>query len=169
MLPVKQQKVNPADNRHGFLPVTPVMPLQSDHHLQAAVSHIGIAVADLDESIKRYTLLLNQPPAHLEDVPDQLVKVAMFEGTTSQGRVELVAATSDKSPIAKFIATRGEGLHHLCLYVDDLRSTLERLKGAGVRLIDQEPRRGAEGKLIAFVHPASMGGVLIELEERAKI
>lgn len=133
----------------------------------ATISHVGIAVADLNTAIERYKILLNQSPSALEEVPDQQVKLAMFEGTTAQGRIELVAATSPESPIAKFIATRGEGLHHLCVYVADLQATLVRLKAAGVKLIDQEPRPGAEGKLIAFVHPASMGGVLIELEERA--
>lgn len=140
----------------------------SNNELRATLSHVGIAVADLEKSIERYSLLLNQSPSSREEVPDQQVNVAMFEGNTAQGRVELVAATSEQSPIAKFISTRGEGLHHICLYVDNLRATLERLKIAGVRLIDQEPRRGAEGKLIAFVHPSGMGGVLIELEERSK-
>lgn len=130
------------------------------------ISHIGIAVADLDAAIARYQLLLDQPPSAREEVTDQKVRVAMFAGSAPHGRIELVAPTAADSPIAKFLATRGEGLHHICVYVDDLAATLSRLSAAGVRLIDAVPRRGAEGKLIAFVHPSGMGGVLIELEQR---
>ena len=132
------------------------------------ISHIGVAVADLDEAISRYRLLTGGPGPKIESVPDQKVKVAIFsEGSESSGgRIELVAATSPDSPIARFVERRGEGLHHICIYVDDLNSRLAELKKAGVKLIDETPRAGAEGGLIAFVHPSSCNGVLIELEER---
>ncbi len=139
---------------------------------KAAISHIGVAVADLEAAKTFYEQLLGRPADLEEEVAEQRVAVAMFAGRTGDasvlphGRIELVAATSDDSPIAKFIAKQGEGLHHICVYVDDIEAKLQELDNAGVRLIDREPRIGAEGKRIAFVHPKSTGGVLIELEER---
>lgn len=132
---------------------------------------MGIAVADLESAISFYELLLGTRPAFVTDVPDQKVKVAMFApgGGNDQaagGRIELLAGTDPDSPVSRFIDKRGEGLHHLCVYVDDIDSALVALEKDGVRLIDREPRVGAEGHRIAFVHPASTHGVLIELEER---
>ncbi|MFQ6008914.1 MAG: methylmalonyl-CoA epimerase [Candidatus Zixiibacteriota bacterium] len=137
------------------------------------VSHIGIAVADLEQAISRYRMLTGQNEPLIEEVPDQKVRVAMFSGNTKvtsvkESRIELVAATAPDSPIARFIAKRGEGLHHICIYVDDIEEKLSELKTAGVRLIDKTPRMGAEGRKIAFVHPAGMNGVLIELSEAPK-
>jgi methylmalonyl-CoA/ethylmalonyl-CoA epimerase len=103
------------------------------------------------------------------EVADQKVRVAIFSsgiGAHSGGRVELVAATSDDSPIKKFIEKRGEGLHHICIFVKDIDARLREMKAAGYRLIDEAPRTGAEGTRIAFVHPSSGNGVLIELEEK---
>jgi methylmalonyl-CoA/ethylmalonyl-CoA epimerase len=132
------------------------------------ISHIGIAVADLNEAIQRYRLLTGDSNPKIETVPDQKVKVAIFSGgdKSTAGRIELVAATSPDSPIARFVDKRGEGLHHVCIYVDNLDTRLAELKAAGVRLIDELPRIGAEGGRIAFVHPSAGNGVLIELEER---
>lgn len=137
------------------------------------VSHIGIAVADLDAGIRSYELLLGKAPTMIEEVPDQKVKVAIFAVAGEAhggagGNIELVAATAPDSPIARFIARRGEGLHHICVYVDDIDKKLAELKAAGAKLIDETPRIGAEGNRIAFVHPSSTGGVLIELEERKR-
>lgn len=87
-------------------------------------------------------------------------------GAPTGGRIELVAPTSPESPIAKYLSKRGEGLHHICLYVEDIEARLEAMKAEGCRLIDETPRIGAEGNRIAFVHPASGNGVLIELEEK---
>ena len=131
------------------------------------ISHIGVAVADLDEAIQRYSKLTGDTSPKIETVPDQKVKVAIFSGgeTSAGGRIELVAATSPDSPIARFIERRGEGLHHICIYVDDIDARLAELKAAGIRLIDETPRTGAEGGRIAFVHPSAGNGVLIELEE----
>lgn len=133
---------------------------------RSQISHIGIAVTDLDEAVKQFTLLTGSPPAHVETLDDQSIRVAMFGAVAGGDRIELMAATSDDSPIAKFLDKRGEGLHHLCLYVDDIDKALKSLKQSGVRLIDEEPRQGAEGTRIAFVHPSSTHGVLIELEQR---
>ncbi len=133
------------------------------------ISHVGIAVEDLDKSIKVYALLTGDSKPIIENVPAENVKVAIFSsGGKNSGRIELVAATTDNSPVAKFISKRGEGLHHICIYVDDIKSKLSELKNDGVKLIDETYRFGAEGKKIAFVHPENFNGVLIELEERQK-
>lgn len=128
------------------------------------VSHIGIAVKDLDSAIKSYEILTGSRISEVENVESEKVKVAMFSSVG--GRIELLAATSEDSPIAKFINNRGEGLHHICIYVDDIESKLRELKKAGIKVIDETYRPGAEGKKIAFVHPQNLNGVLIELEER---
>ncbi len=134
------------------------------------ISHVGIAVADLEAAMKKYTVLLGREAGEVEEVAEQKVRVAIFSGEdpSAGGRIELVTGTSEDSPISKFIAKRGEGLHHVCVFVDDIEQTLVRLKEAGLRLIDEKPRQGAEGKKIAFVHPSATGGVLLELEERAR-
>lgn len=130
------------------------------------ISHIGIAVADLDRALDQYKLLTGDSSPEVCEVPDQQVTVAIFDG--ADGRIELVAPTSDDSPVARFIEKRGEGLHHICIYVDDIRAKLTELKQAGVKLIDESPRTGAGGHLIAFVHPSGANGVLIELTQRTK-
>jgi len=137
----------------------------------ALISHVGIAVKDLSAAMKQYALLVGHEADMIEDVPEQKVKVAMFAaaGTSPEeagGRVELLQGVADDSPITKFIERKGEGLHHICIYVEDIEAKLQELKAAGVRLIDETPRIGAGGARIAFVHPAGGNGVLIELEER---
>ena len=134
------------------------------------ISHVGIAVTDLDQAIKKYSLLFNENNPAIHDVQDQKVKVAIFDGGSLKGgsRIELVAATNHASPIAKFIDKNGEGLHHICIYVENIEKKLIELQEAGVQLIDKIPRIGAEGNKIAFVHPADLNGVLIELEEIPK-
>lgn len=138
---------------------------------RSAISHIGIAVADLDKAMERYNLLIGDEAPEIEQIADQEVKVALYDFDPTDRdnpntRLELIAPTSDNSPVARFLKKRGEGLHHLCLYVDNLEEKLSQLKQAGCRLIDEQPRRGAGGKLIAFVHPESFNGVLIELQQR---
>ena len=133
------------------------------------ISHIGIAVADLAKAVERYKLLTGDSSPQVHKVPDQQVTVAIFDPADSAvGRIELVAPTSDSSPVARFIENRGEGLHHICIYVDDITAKLAELKQAGVKLIDESPRVGAGGHLIAFVHPSGSNGVLIELTEGTK-
>ncbi|MBB5022811.1 methylmalonyl-CoA epimerase [Desulfurispira natronophila] len=127
------------------------------------INHIGIAVKSLEQSIPLYRDVLKMPLETIEEVVDQKVRVAMFQ--TGESRIELLEATSPDSPIAKFIEKNGEGIHHIAYQVSDLQSELNRLKEEGVRLVDQEPRAGAHGTRIAFLHPKATGGVLTELCE----
>ncbi len=124
------------------------------------ISHIGIAVKDLDEGIAFYEKL-GLTLEGVEEVPSQKVKVAFFP--VGDTRIELLAATADDSPIAKFIEKRGEGIQHIAFAVDDLPEALQYSEEQGIRLIDKEPRPGAHKADIAFLHPRSTGGVLIEL------
>ena len=130
------------------------------------ISHIGIAVENLKDAVAKFTTILGQPPDAYEDVADQTVKTAIFPA--GESRVELLIGTSPDSPISKFINKRGPGIHHIALEVDDIHGELARLKGAGMELIDETPRRGAGGALIAFIHPRSTAGILIELQQRKK-
>jgi methylmalonyl-CoA/ethylmalonyl-CoA epimerase len=128
------------------------------------IEHIGIATEGIEESLKFWRDCLGLEVAHEEEVAEQGVRVAMLPiGDT---RVELLEATGEASPVAKFLAKRGAGVHHLAVRVADIRAALARLKASGARLIDEEPRRGADGCLIAFIHPSSANGVLVELIEQ---
>ena len=128
---------------------------------KATISHIGIAVKDLDESIKLWKETLGFDYEGTDDVPG--VKVAFFP--LGEGAVELVQSTDPNSGLAKFVEKNGGGIHHLCVRVKDIRAALAEMKGRGVKLIDEEPRVGAHGHLVAFVHPKNTGGVLLELLE----
>lgn len=133
------------------------------------VSHVGIAVADLDAAIERYTIILGRAPAMIEEVPDMGVRVALFETENAAGgHIELLAPTDPDNSIARFVDRQGDGLHHVCIYVEDIEARLTALKTAGIKLIDETPRIGALGNKIAFVHPRGGHGVLIELEEPAR-
>jgi methylmalonyl-CoA/ethylmalonyl-CoA epimerase len=125
------------------------------------IAHIGIAVDALDRILPFYRDLLGMPEVPLDDSDG--ARIAAVQAGDSL--VELLEAQSPDSPIGKFVARRGPGIHHICFAVDDLNATLERCRRAGVRLIDETPRVGAEGKAIAFLHPASTAGVLVELTE----
>jgi methylmalonyl-CoA/ethylmalonyl-CoA epimerase len=127
------------------------------------IDHVGIAVKNLDEAIKVWEGL-GLKVDEIEEVPDQKVRTAIIH--VGESRIELLEPTSEDSPIAKFIAKRGEGLHHMALGVDDVEATLEHLKEEGYRLIDEKPRPGAGGAKIAFVHPKAVTGVLLELCQR---
>lgn len=130
------------------------------------IHHLGIAVKSLEKAIPVFELLLGHPPVSREAIDDQKVRVAVFQ--VGEIRIELIEASSPDSPVARFIAKRGPGIHHLTLAVDDLRGTLEDLENHGIRLIDRNPREGAGGESIAFLHPSSTVNVLIELlEERS--
>ena len=128
------------------------------------LKHVGIAVSDLNESVALFGKLFQTKPAHTEIVKDQMVRVTFLplDGTS----VELLEPTSPESPITKFLDKRGEGIHHLSFEVIDLEAELARLKSEGFQLIDEKPRRGAEGLLVAFIHPKSTNGVLVELCQR---
>lgn len=131
------------------------------------ISHIGIAVVDLEKAIQFYSLITGDKNPKIFDVTEQKVRVALFSSENfTGGKIELLTPTSDDSPITKFLNKKGEGLHHICIYVDDINLKLEELNNSGIELIDKTPRKGAEGHLIAFIHPKSTGNVLIELEQR---
>ncbi|KIH77771.1 methylmalonyl-CoA epimerase [Geoalkalibacter ferrihydriticus] len=130
------------------------------------ISHVGIAVKSLDAAVPLYRDVLGMEFEGTEVVAEQKVKVAFF--VSGESRIELLEATSPDSPVAKFIEKNGEGVHHLAYEVDDLKATLARLQTQGVRLIDSEPRRGAHGTAIAFLHPKATGGVLTELCQPAQ-
>jgi methylmalonyl-CoA/ethylmalonyl-CoA epimerase len=125
------------------------------------IAHVGIAVRALDEILPFYRDILGLPRVPLDDADG-----ARIEGLAAgESLVELLEGQSPDSPIAKFVAKKGPGLHHICFAVDDLDGTLSRCRAAGIRLIDEIPRIGAEGKRIAFLHPSATAGVLVELSE----
>jgi methylmalonyl-CoA/ethylmalonyl-CoA epimerase len=131
--------------------------------MKAFLDHIGIAVNDLSAALAFYRDALGLDVEGAEDVASQQVRAHFVP--VGGANLELLEATAPESPIARFIAKRGPGLHHITLRVDDIHAALAQLKARGVRLIDEQPRDGAEHSLIAFVHPASTGGVLIELKQ----
>ncbi len=130
------------------------------------IAHIGIAVKDLGSSQTVFETLLGMSPSHVERVEEQKVDVSSFH--VDDTNLELTQGISDDSPITRYIEKRGEGIHHMAFEVDDIHAELSRLKDAGVRLIDEEPRMGADNFLVAFIHPKSAGGVLVELCQKAE-
>jgi methylmalonyl-CoA/ethylmalonyl-CoA epimerase len=127
------------------------------------IEHIGIAVKNLDEAIPFYEQVLGLKCYSIEEVKDQKVRTAFFK--VGQTKIELLESTDPEGPIGKFIANRGEGVHHLAYAVENLEDCLQDAESKGIRLIDQQPRKGAEGLDIAFLHPKSTAGVLTELCE----
>ncbi|MBA3806441.1 MAG: methylmalonyl-CoA epimerase [Acidobacteria bacterium] len=130
------------------------------------IEHIGIATRSLDDAIGFWRDALELDVVATEEVAEQGVRVAMLP--IGETRVELLEPTSDASPIARFLEKRGAGVHHIAVRVDDIRATLARLKEQGLRLIDEVPRVGAGGCLVAFIHPSSANGVLLELVEHTE-
>lgn len=128
------------------------------------LDHIGIAVSNLEQAANIYKLL-GFSEMYQEEVVSEGVRVGMFE-LANQSRLELLEPLSDQSPVARFLEKRGSGVHHICLGVDNLAEVLEKLKSAGVRLIYDQPRKGAHHCLISFIHPSAAGGVLIELSQK---
>ena len=131
------------------------------------VDHIGIATRSIEESLSFWRDALGLEVKHTETVEEQGVRIAMLPA--GEPRVELLEPTGPASPVAKFLERRGPGIHHVAVRVDDIRASLARLKREGARLIDEEPRVGAGGCLVAFVHPAASGGVLLELVEHTHV
>jgi len=125
------------------------------------VSHIGVAVKDLEAAIPFYRDMLNMEFEGTEVVEEQKVKVAFL--VTGETRIELLEATSEDSPIAKFIEKKGEGVHHIAYEVADVNAAIADLMAKGIRMIDEKPRLGAHNNLIAFIHPKASGGVLTEI------
>jgi methylmalonyl-CoA/ethylmalonyl-CoA epimerase len=130
------------------------------------IAHVGIAVKNLENSIAIFSRLFNQPPDHLEEVKDQHVRIAMFRA--GENSIELLEATTHDSSIATFLEKRGEGVHHVALVVDNILEELKRLQQSGFQLVDETPRLGADGYLVAFLHPKSTNGVLIELSQKIR-
>ncbi len=132
--------------------------------MSKALDHIGVAVKDTEAALKLYRDVLGLAVEATETVADQGVKATMLAlGNT---HVELLEPAGPETPVGKFLESRGEGIHHISIAVPDVAAALEAARAAGLRLIDQAPRRGAGGKLIAFLHPKSCGGVLIELSQK---
>ena len=125
------------------------------------IHHVGVAVRDLDEAIETYGRLFGAELEHRDTMADQGVEAAAVR--VGDSRIELLAATGDDTPVGRFLAKRGPGMHHVAYEVDDLDAELAELGGRGVELIDQEPRRGFYGLRVAFVHPDAADGVLAEL------
>jgi methylmalonyl-CoA/ethylmalonyl-CoA epimerase len=125
------------------------------------IDHVGIAVSDLDEAVEHHRRTLGVEPTHRERVEDQGVEEVLFAVGTSS--IQLLGALGPDTPVGRFLANRGPGVHHVAYRVDDVGEALARLRREGVRLVDEVPRRGSRETLTAFVHPKDMGGVLVEL------
>ena len=131
------------------------------------IEHIGIAVADLKAAGDLYEKLLNTPVYKTDEVASEGVKTAFLQ--SGPNKIELLQALSADSPIAKFITKKGEGIHHIAFEVDDIIAEMARLKNEGFILLSDEPKRGADNKLVCFLHPKSAGGVLVELVQEADV
>lgn len=125
------------------------------------IEHIGIAVADLDSAIPVYEKLLNTPCYKIEEVASEYVKTAFFQN--GPNKIELVAASHPDSTIAKYIERKGEGIHHIAFKVKDIEAEMKRLSEEGFQLLNDAPKKGADGQLVCFIHPKSSHGVLVEL------
>lgn len=127
------------------------------------IEHIGIAVRDLESAISMYEKVFCLKCYNIEEIPDQKVRTAFF--MVGQTKIELLESTDPEGPIGKFITGRGEGIHHIAFAVENIEDQLKHAEDQGIRLIDTKPRKGAEGLDIAFLHPKSTSGVLIEICE----
>lgn len=125
------------------------------------IEHIGIAVKNLDAAIETYTELLGTPCYKTEEVASEGVKTAFFQ--IGESKIELLEATTDSSPIAKFIEKKGEGIHHIAFDVTNIAESMKELSAKGFQLLNEQPKNGADNKLVAFFHPKSTNGVLVEL------
>jgi methylmalonyl-CoA/ethylmalonyl-CoA epimerase len=130
------------------------------------IDHVGVAVEDLDAALQLYEGVLEMPVVHRETVVEQGVEAILLD--VGEGHVELLAPLGPDTPVGKFLARKGPGLHHVAYQVADIAETLTALKAAGVRLIDEAPRVGIRGSLVAFAHPAATGGVLTEIVQPAE-
>ena len=130
------------------------------------IEHIGIAVKSLENSNELFAKLFGEPHYKIEEVASEGVNTSFFK--VGENKIELLEATKDDSPIAKFIEKKGEGIHHIAFDVDDIVSEIKRLKGEGFIVLNETPKRGADNKLVAFLHPKSSNGVLIELCQEIK-
>jgi methylmalonyl-CoA/ethylmalonyl-CoA epimerase len=131
------------------------------------IDHVGVAVADLDEALDLYTGVYGFTLAHRETVGDQGVEAALLD--VGENHVELLAPLGDDTPVGRFLAKRGPGLHHVAYQTDDIDSTLRMLQQSGLRLIDETPRTGIRRSRVAFLHPSASGGVLTEIVQPAEV
>ncbi len=131
------------------------------------IDHVGIAVADLDEALDLYTSVYGLELAHRETVREQGVDAALLD--VGENHVELLAPLGDDTPVGKFLAKRGPGMHHVAYQTSDIEATLRMLKHAGLRLIDETPRTGIRQSRVAFLHPSASGGVLTEIVQPAEV
>jgi methylmalonyl-CoA/ethylmalonyl-CoA epimerase len=134
--------------------------------LPTAIDHVGIAVTDLEAAVRTYGALFGADPVHRERVEDQGVEEVLFRAGESY--VQLLGALDPETPVGRFLATRGEGLHHVAYRVEDVAAALEGLRASGVPLVDETPRAGSRGTTIAFVHPRGARGVLVELVQEPR-
>jgi len=125
------------------------------------IEHIGIAVKDLEAANKVYTSLFGEAPYKTETVESEGVSTSFFK--IGESKIELLEATTEESAIAKFIEKKGEGIHHIALAVNDIKTEMERMRSEGFIVLNEEPKKGADNKLVCFLHPKSTNGVLIEL------
>jgi methylmalonyl-CoA/ethylmalonyl-CoA epimerase len=125
------------------------------------IHHLGVAVTDLDEAVSTYERVFGARLEHREAVPEQGVEAASLR--VGEGRVELLASLGTETPVGKFLAKRGPGMHHVAYEVDDVKGALDELAGKGVELVDERPRQGLFGLEVAFLHPDALDGVLAEL------
>lgn len=132
--------------------------------MEIKIQHLGVAVSSIEEALTFWRDALGLPLHEIEAVEDQGVRVAMLP--IGESRIELLEATGEQTPVGKFLAKRGPGVHHVCVEVEDIAAKLNDLKARGIRLIDEQPRIGAGGALVAFIHPAGTGGVLVELTQK---
>jgi methylmalonyl-CoA/ethylmalonyl-CoA epimerase len=132
----------------------------------SVIDHVGVAVDDIDSAIALYRDALGMPLVHRETVSEQGVDAALLD--VGDGHIELLAPLGPETPVGKFLARKGPGLHHVAYRVSDVEAALRQLSEAGLKLIDEQPRNGIRGSRVAFVHPASTGGVLTEIVQPAE-
>jgi methylmalonyl-CoA epimerase len=130
------------------------------------IDHIAVVVRKIEEKLPLYTQVLGFRLKNIEEVPHMFVRVAVLESESGTTHIELVEATAKDTGVARYLEKKGEAIHHLCFLVDDLQAELNRLKSQGVRLIDEAPKKGEGGSQVAFLHPQSCHGVLIELKQK---
>ena len=140
----------------------------SKSQLGKRIDHIAIVVQDLDAGLRVYRDVLGLPLERVEEVSAEKVKVAFLQLPEGDGKVELVQPTADDTGVARFLARRGEGIHHICFEVYDIQVAMDEMAASGLRVLEEKPRVGSQGQKYVFIHPETAHGVLIELYERPK-
>ncbi len=130
------------------------------------IDHVAIVVHNLEDALKVYRDALELPLERVEEVPDEAVKIAFLPLPQGQAEIELVQPTSDDTGVARFLAKRGEGIHHICIAVDNIETAMQKLSAKGLQVLEDTPRVGSQGQKYVFVHPKTAHGVLLELYEK---